>query len=209
MVVELCCYSVTIAYNVAQGYGFSTFGEVVACWVQDVLLISLILRFSGAPVRVGVALGVGIAAGCGWLLSPACPAPLLAGLQATNIAALALGSRLPQILLNLRRGNAGVLSVTTCLLNVAGNAARVFTTAVLTGDWLLLGGYLSQGTLNSILLCQTIGTARATKTKRAAEHDTEPAGGAVGAAAAAAVAPQHPPLQPPPAAGGLAMQPAV
>jgi hypothetical protein len=61
------------------------------------------------------------------------------------VAVMALGSRLPQIVLNMRRGNAGMLSVTTCLLNVAGNAARIFTTIVLTGDLLMLGGACSQG----------------------------------------------------------------
>lgn len=83
---------------------------------------------------------------------------------------MALGSRLPQIVLNIRRGNAGVLSVMTCLLNVAGNTARIFTTIVLTGDMLLMAGYLSQGTLNTILLCQSVGTAR--QKRRAEGHDS-------------------------------------
>jgi hypothetical protein len=70
---------------------------------------------------------------------------VLAALQASTIVTMALGSRLPQILLNWRRGDAGMLSVTSCGLNVAGNAARVFTTLVLTRDPLLLGGIVTQG----------------------------------------------------------------
>eukprot|EP00878_Enallax_costatus_P014594 GHUV01015267.1.p2 GENE.GHUV01015267.1~~GHUV01015267.1.p2 ORF type:complete len:196 (+),score=79.51 GHUV01015267.1:1313-1900(+) len=143
-----------------QGYGFNTFGEVVACWLQDIVLIALIFRFSSTKKWVAAATGIAVALGCGWLLSPFCPLHILAVLQASNIITMALGSRLPQIVLNMRRGNAGVLSVMTCLLNVAGNTARIFTTVVLTGDMLLMAGYLSQGTLNTILLCQSLGTVR-------------------------------------------------
>lgn len=109
---------------------------------------------------MAAATGAAVALGCAWLLSPYCPLQVLAILQASNILTMALGSRLPQIILNMRRGNAGVLSVMTCLLNVAGNSARIFTTVVLTGDMLLMAGYLSQGMLNTVLLCQSIGTAR-------------------------------------------------
>jgi hypothetical protein len=38
-----------------------------------------------------------------------------------------------------------MLSVMSCGLNVAGNAARIFTTLVLTRDPLLLGGIVTQG----------------------------------------------------------------
>lgn len=160
-VVELCCYSVVIAYNLGQGYGFNTFGEVVACWIQDIILIALVFKDRRTAPWVVVLAAAAFTAGCGFLLSPACPQQLLSMMQASNIAIMALGSRLPQILLNMRRGNAGMLSVTTCLLNVAGNAARIFTTIVLTGDLLMLGGACSQGCLNTILLWQSISTARA------------------------------------------------
>lgn len=55
-----------------------------------------------------------------------------AALQASTIAIIALGGRLPQIMLNARRGSSGELSPLTSILNLAGNAARLFTTAVLT-----------------------------------------------------------------------------
>eukprot|EP00775_Hariotina_reticulata_P009431 gene9431-9596_t len=160
-VVELCCYSVVIAYNISQGYGFNTFGEVCACWAQDIILIALIFRFNKTPTWAVAITALLVTLGCCWLLSPACPNNVLAALQASTIATMALGSRLPQIILNVRRGNAGVLSVMSCMLNVAGNAARVFTTLVLTGDMLILGGVLTQGCLNTVLLCQSIATARA------------------------------------------------
>jgi hypothetical protein len=128
-----------------QGYGFNTFGEVVACWIQDIILIALVFKDRRTPPWVILLSAAAFTAGCSFLLSPSCPNQLLSTMQASNIAIMALGSRLPQIVLNMRRGNAGMLSVTTCLLNVAGNAARIFTTIVLTGDLLMLGGACSQG----------------------------------------------------------------
>lgn len=38
---------------------------------------------------------------------------------------IALGGRLPQIVMNLRRKESGELSLTTCLLNLMGNITRV------------------------------------------------------------------------------------
>lgn len=127
-----------------QGYAFNTFGEVAACLIQDFVLIALILRFTRAPGWAAAALFGSLAAAGAWLLA-ACPPPMLAALQASTILTMALGSRLPQIVLNWRRGDAGMLSVVSCGLNVAGNAARIFTTLVLTRDPLLLGGIITQG----------------------------------------------------------------
>ena len=55
-----------------------------------------------------------------------------AGLQASTIAIISLGGRVPQIWMNIQRGDTGELSILTCMLNLAGNVARVFTTLVLT-----------------------------------------------------------------------------
>ena len=55
---------------------------------------------------------------------PMCLLPC-ADLQASTICIIALGGRLPQILLNVRRGGTGELSLTTCLLNLMGNITRV------------------------------------------------------------------------------------
>lgn len=55
-----------------------------------------------------------------------------AALQASTVAMVSLGGRVPQIWMNYQRGNSGELSVTTCMLNLTGSVARVFTTLVLT-----------------------------------------------------------------------------
>jgi mannose-P-dolichol utilization defect protein 1 len=165
--VELLCYTVTIAYNASRGYPLNTYGEVAACWLQDVLLVLLVVRFGEAPRRAiasaprrALLAATLFSSLVAWLLSPFCPHDLLAALQAANVAVLALGSRVPQIVLNVRRGDAGLLSATSCALNVAGNAARAFTTIVLTRDALLLAGAVTQGALNGVLTWQALETGR-------------------------------------------------
>ena len=49
----------------------------------------------------------------------------------------------PQILLNVKRGNSGELSLLTCALSLAGNLARVFTTMALE-DPIILGSAATQ-----------------------------------------------------------------
>lgn len=110
-----------------------------------------------------------------------------AGLQGSSYLIISLGARLPQIRMNARRGNSGQLSLTTCLLNVLGCIARLFTTLVLTQascnplrmlleragtaaagpearwrvqDMLNFAGTALQTVLNGVLLAQTVRTAR-------------------------------------------------
>jgi mannose-P-dolichol utilization defect 1 len=184
--VELLCYTVSIAYNASRGYPWNTYGEVAACWLQDVLLVVLVVRFGAGPRRAAernprraVLLAAAFSSLVAWLLSPWCPHDFLAAAQAANVAVLALGSRVPQIWLNVRRGDAGLLSATSCALNVAGNAARAFTTIVLTRDALLLAGAVTQGALNGVLTWQALETGRRRR------RDKEAAALAAAAAAAA------------------------
>lgn len=151
-----------------QGYAFNTFGEVFACWVQDIVLIGLIFRHLALSPAVAASAAAGFVALCAFLFSGGCPLQVLALLQLSTIGMMALGSRLPQILLNIRRGNAGMLSVTTCGLNVAGNVIRLFTTSVLTQDWSLLAGAGIQGVMNSILLYQSLRTELGRRRQQAA-----------------------------------------
>ena len=76
---------------------------------------------------------------------------------------MALGARVPQILLNVKRGNSGELSLLSTALSLAGNCARVLTTWVLVKDNLILAGAASQGLLNLVLLSQIVATARRQK----------------------------------------------
>ncbi|KAK9866383.1 hypothetical protein WJX84_006613 [Apatococcus fuscideae] len=155
-VAELAAYSVMISYNVNLKYPFSTYGEVVACWIQDIILIVLILKFSNVRDWRVWASTLLLSAGFYWMLTGSCGMQALIGLQAATIPLIALGGRVPQIVMNWKQGNAGQLSLLTTLMNVAGCIARTFTSIVLTQDMLNLTSCVVQGILNSILLYQIL-----------------------------------------------------
>jgi len=182
-ITQLLCYTVMVAYNARQGYAFNTYGEVLACWLQDVLIVGLICTYNKLPMHVTAPCALAFGALCAWVFSPACPHEVLAALQLSTVFVMAIGSRVPQILMNARRGNSGVMSLTTCMLNVTGNAIRIFTTTVLTHDRLNLVGGCIQGCLNSVLLWQVWKTRQQ---QRKAETAAAAAAAVTTAAAAAA-----------------------
>ncbi|KAL3131157.1 PQ-loop repeat-containing protein 3 [Trebouxia sp. C0009 RCD-2024] len=166
-VAELVAYTINVAYNLRWGYPFSSYGEVVACWLQDVVIVGLIVRFNairGWKPWLGTA-GFGVFL---WaVMSGVCGHEVLYGLQASTVAIIALGGRVPQIWMNHQRGNSGELSIATCILNLAGNLARVFTTLVLTKDKLIMAGTALGVVLNSVLLAQSLQTAHRNRREEA------------------------------------------
>ncbi|CAG9466976.1 unnamed protein product [Pedinophyceae sp. YPF-701] len=157
---ELMAYTITTCYNASKGYNFTTYGDATFAGLQDLVLIGLFVLYGGLNGRRAAVATCSLAAAAWWLASGACPPEVLSALQACTIPMLALGGRVPQIVLNFRRGNSGELSGATCALNLAGNVARVFTTAVLTQDRLMLVAAATQGVLNLTLLLQCYGTAK-------------------------------------------------
>lgn len=75
---------------------------------------------------------------------------------------------MPQIWLNIQRGNTGQLSLLTSGLSFAGNCVRVFTTAVLTNDVVLLAATGVQVVLNGVLTWQCVQTELESRRARAA-----------------------------------------
>lgn len=161
---ELAAYIITVAYNMRFQYPFSTWGDTFMSALQHAILVGLIFHHNRGIKTASKVTAVAVAAaGCAFLFSGACSVATLKLLQALSMALLALGGRLPQILLNIRRGNSGELSMISCGLSVAGNVARVFTTLTLVGDPIILATAASQLVLNSVLLWQTLNTARQTQ----------------------------------------------
>lgn len=158
-VAELIAYTINVAYNLQWGYPFSSYGEVVACWLQDIVIVGLIFHFNNMEGwRTWLATAV-FAVFFWAVMTGAVGQQVLYGLQASTIAIISLGGRVPQIWMNIQRGDTGELSILTCMLNLAGNVARVFTTLVLTQDKLIMAGTVLGVVLNTILLVQTLQTA--------------------------------------------------
>lgn len=160
-VSEVAAYTISVAYNLRFQYAFSTWGDTLMTMGQHLVIIGLIFHYN-TSIKKGLKAGMILAfvASCIFLFSGACSTGTLKALQASCMALLALGGRLPQIILNVRRGNSGELSIMSTGLSAAGNLARVFTTITLVGDPIILATATSQLVLNTILLYQTLETAR-------------------------------------------------
>ena len=61
------------------GYAFSTYGEVAACWVQDIVLVALITRHMRTGHKRLAAAVVAFAVYCWWLVSGLCSMETLTG----------------------------------------------------------------------------------------------------------------------------------
>eukprot|EP00750_Incisomonas_marina_P032443 INCI9178.4.p1 GENE.INCI9178.4~~INCI9178.4.p1 ORF type:complete len:176 (+),score=24.95 INCI9178.4:439-966(+) len=72
-------------------------------------------------------------------------------LYASTVSTLAI---LPQIFLNFKRRSSGEFSPITALLATGGNGLRIFTTLVVTGDVVLLLGFIAGSIVNGVLLLQ-------------------------------------------------------
>jgi len=161
---ELAAFLITIAYNVHFSYPLSTWGETLTNAVQHAILVGLIFFYNEeVPLGVKALIVLGLSSGATFLLSPMCGDAMLRWLQSLVIIILAVLGRVPQVVLNHRRGNSGELSFGSTLLSVIGNACRVYTTLALVKDPIIMATAVSQLFLNSTLLYQIFDTVRQNK----------------------------------------------
>jgi mannose-P-dolichol utilization defect protein 1 len=157
-VCETLSIAFSLCYALRNGFPFNTFGESGFILLQNLMIIILMSHFDARPGRLTLlallgCIGILMAA----LLSPSlAPSRLVAATQAISIPLLNV-SRIPQIVLNARTKTTGELSITTLLLQLLGNAARLFTTLVqLEGNLLYLLSSMVAFLLNTILVYQYI-----------------------------------------------------
>lgn len=107
--LEISAQVVSLAYNVRQGFPFSTFGEAALIAVQNVVIAVLVLRYSG---RAGLAalFVAGLAvAGTALFRGDVVDMKMLSYLQA-GAGVLGVASKVPQIATVFREGSTGQLS---------------------------------------------------------------------------------------------------
>jgi hypothetical protein len=75
------CYTVIVGYNLNRQYPFSSYGDVFACWLQDILVVALLVYHMKPPPWASVAIVVAFIASNWWIISGACGAEVLLGMQ--------------------------------------------------------------------------------------------------------------------------------
>lgn len=154
ILAEFLIYSINLAYNLYYKYPFNTYGDLCISWVVLIFVMVLIQRFKKFDTSKVALVTVLSSIWCYTLFSNSLPAYILSALQAASSVGLALGSRIPQILLNWRQGTTGELSIIMFIANGLGCLIRIFTTIALTGDMLLLSNCVFHFVLNAIIIVQ-------------------------------------------------------
>ena len=81
MIVETLCYAVIVGYNLNYAYPFSTYGDVFACWIQNILVCALLIYFRKPKLRVWLTGALAFTAFNAWVVSGACGVQILIALQ--------------------------------------------------------------------------------------------------------------------------------
>jgi mannose-P-dolichol utilization defect protein 1 len=173
--LETSAYLISLAYNVRQGFPFSTFGETGLIMVQNVVIAVLVLNYSGRASTAALFVA-GLAAGAASLFSDSIvDLKTLSYLQA-GAGVLGVASKLPQIVAIWQEGGTGQLSafavsflnlrifhwiatdwINTQVFNyLVGSLSRIFTTLQEVDDKLILYGFISGFVLNAILALQMV-----------------------------------------------------
>jgi mannose-P-dolichol utilization defect protein 1 len=151
--LESLSYGVTLAYNVRRESPFSTFGELGLIFIQNALVISLILYYSKRFFSLILALIFLFGATYSLFDPLLVNGDLLFKLQWASVF-ISIASRLPQIITNAQNKSTGQLSQVTTFFQVIGAAARVFTTLQEVSDISVLAGNAIATVLNAILFAQ-------------------------------------------------------
>ena len=117
--LETTSYLISLAYNIRNGFPFSTYGEVALIAVQNVAISVLVLQYSGRGAAAAVFVAGLAAAGYALYNESVTSSGLLQYLQA-GAGALGVASKLPQIVTIFQEGGTGQLSafaVRICLLS--------------------------------------------------------------------------------------------
>uniref|UniRef100_A0A7S0NTS5 Mannose-P-dolichol utilization defect 1 protein homolog n=1 Tax=Calcidiscus leptoporus TaxID=127549 RepID=A0A7S0NTS5_9EUKA len=171
--LELTATIASFSYFAPLGYAFSTWGENLFLLVQNVLIYALHSHYTsglGPSFALGAAAYTAFGSVLFFRLLPSLDVPQAVcsgvGLSRCRVTCadvagslpilLSLGSRLPQIMQNMRQGHTGQLALATYLLTTLGGCARIFTTMQEIDDPLTLAQALLNFLQNAALLLQIV-----------------------------------------------------
>lgn len=147
---------INLAYNLRQGNPFSTFGEILFIVIQNVIITSLIINFTGLEKSKLVAFIAVYVSLFYCLNSPQIVPPVVMSSLFAATIPISLTARIPQIYTNYKNKSTGQLAVFTVANYFLGSAARVFTTLTELDDPIMLFGGLLATSLNGILVLQVV-----------------------------------------------------
>jgi mannose-P-dolichol utilization defect 1 len=172
--LETSAYLISLAYNVRQGFPFSTYGETALILVQNVVIAVLVLQYSGKS-SIAALFVAGLAVSAATLFMKEVVDMKMLGYLQAGAGVLGVASKVPQIVAVWQEGGTGQLSafavsyfgfyyflptaldanLTIQVLGyLAGSLSRIFTTLQEVDDKLILYGFVAGFALNAVLALQ-------------------------------------------------------
>lgn len=108
-VLETSSYLISLAYNVRNGFPFSTYGETFLILAQNIVITVLVLRYSGKSSAAALFMGL-LAASITSLFSPNFLSMEKLGYLQAGAGVLGVASKVPQIAAIWQQGGTGQLS---------------------------------------------------------------------------------------------------
>lgn len=164
----LGCMLQTI-YHVRKGTPFSAYGETAIITVQTAVIVLMVwgYNYPGLLHAAAVAGGLAAVAGAAYTAQPELLSYFF--LAASGLFIL---SRLLQVIANFRQGNTGQLAPLTLIMNCAGTAARVFTSATEVKQLEVFLSAVAVAVLNAVILGQFLVFGGAKPTAKSASTQT-------------------------------------
>ncbi|KAI0126926.1 hypothetical protein BJ170DRAFT_424104 [Xylariales sp. AK1849] len=153
--LETSSYLISLAYNVRNGFPFSTFGETALILGQNVIITVLVLNYGGKASAAAVFVA-SLAAAAFVLFSDTVVDMKALGFLQAGAGVLGVGSKIPQIAAIWKEGGTGQLSAFTVFNYLAGSLSRIFTTMQEVDDKLILYGFVAGFALNLVLAAQMV-----------------------------------------------------
>lgn len=154
--LETASFVITLAYNMRNGFPFSTYGETALIAIQDVVISVLILVYSKHVPQAGAFVAAVGSAVYALMVNDT----LVSDAQMTTLQAgaggLSIASKLPQILTIWQQGGTGQLSAFAVFNYLFGSLSRIYTTMQEVDDKLILYGFIAGFVLNAILAAQVL-----------------------------------------------------
>ncbi|KAI9797093.1 MAG: hypothetical protein M1835_002081 [Candelina submexicana] len=153
--LETASYLISLAYNVRQGFPFSTYGETALIAIQNVVIAVLVLQYGGKSAAAATFIAGLAAAGYSLFSKEVVDMNMLSYLQA-GAGVLGVASKAPQIWTVWQQGGTGQLSAFAVFNYLAGSLSRIFTTLQEVDDKLILYGFVAGFALNAVLAAQMV-----------------------------------------------------
>lgn len=146
--LETLAFSISLAYNSRRNAPFASYGESALILVQNIFILTLILKYSKKSI-MPLIFAIPLIA----LFFIQCDVKTLALFQWGSLF-IGIASKLPQIVVIHKSKSTGQLAVVTTFLQLLGSFARVGTTLNDAYDPAVLSSHISAFMLNLIIFVQ-------------------------------------------------------